>query len=155
MARSIALTMALVAGCASTADTPAPSTTVAPTTTPPAPTSTTSVPVVASTTSPRLTAPPVTGAPDAGGVVDQGEGMPGQEVTLACIRHWESRNNYRAVSRSGRYRGAYQFDQRTWEGNGGSGDPAAASAEEQDRTAATLLSRRGLAPWPTPARRCA
>lgn len=87
MARSIALVMALVAGCASTTDTPlpAPSTTVADvkehvgdveeasTTTPPAPTS---------TTSPRLTAPPVAGAPGAGGAVEQ-EGMPGQATAKA------------------------------------------------------------------------
>lgn len=153
MARSIALTMALVAGCTSTIDaTPAPSTTVAPPAPEPSPTqappmsttvatTTTTRPPRASRRQPRPPAPT--------------EGMPGQDVTLACIRHWESRNNYRAVSRSGRYRGAYQFDQATYEANGGTGDPAEASVEEQDAAAATLLSRRGLQPWPTPARRCA
>lgn len=75
MARSIALTMALVAGCTSPADTPAPpaSTTLAPpnphppttTTIPPAPTPTTTAPAVTSTTA-----------------VDQ-EGMPDQATAKA------------------------------------------------------------------------
>lgn len=74
---------------------------------------------------------------------------------LACIRWWESRNNYRAISPGGRYRNAYQFDLRTWLGVGGSGDPALATPAEQDYRAALLVGMRGLAPWPTPARRCA
>lgn len=74
---------------------------------------------------------------------------------LACIRWWESRNNYRAISRGGRYRNAYQFDVPTWLGVGGSGDPALATPAEQDYRAGLLVGMRGLAPWPTPARRCA
>lgn len=73
---------------------------------------------------------------------------------LACIRRIESGGRYDAVSASGKYRGAYQFDASTWRANGGTGDPAAASPAEQDRVAARLLARRGLQPWPTPSRRC-
>jgi hypothetical protein len=64
------------------------------------------------------------------------------------LRNCESGGNYQAVSGSGRYRGAYQFDQRTWESVGGVGDPAAAPPEEQDARAKMLYARRGRSPWP-------
>lgn len=67
---------------------------------------------------------------------------------LASVRACESGGDYGAVSSSGKYRGAYQFDQQTWESVGGSGDPAAASAEEQDQRAANLKAQRGSSPWP-------
>lgn len=67
---------------------------------------------------------------------------------LAAIRACESGGNYSAIGGGGAYRGAYQFDQQTWNSVGGSGDPAAASPAEQDRRAAMLYSRRGSAPWP-------
>lgn len=79
-----------------------------------------------------------------------GRGNPTAEesATLARIRWCESRNNYSIVSASGRYRGAYQFDMATWQGVGGSGDPAAASPAEQDYRALLLLRLRGTRPWP-------
>ncbi len=67
---------------------------------------------------------------------------------LASIRQCESGGDYGAVSSSGKYRGAYQFDQQTWESVGGSGDPAAASAAEQDQRASALAQQRGSSPWP-------
>ncbi len=67
---------------------------------------------------------------------------------LANIRRCESGGNYQAVSPSGKYRGAYQFDVRTWRSIGGSGDPAAASPAEQDARARQLRSQRGSSPWP-------
>jgi len=70
------------------------------------------------------------------------------EEQWARLRRCESGGNYRAISRSGRYRGAYQFDQRTWEGIGGRGDPAAATPAEQDVRAKILHSQRGWRPWP-------
>ncbi len=75
------------------------------------------------------------GAPAAGG--------------LASVRNCESGGDYGAVSANGTYRGAYQFDRRTWASVGGSGDPAAASPDEQDRRAATLYARRGTSAWPS------
>ncbi|MGB3411963.1 MAG: transglycosylase family protein [Microthrixaceae bacterium] len=71
-----------------------------------------------------------------------------ESATLAKIRRCESGGNYSIVSSSGRYRGAYQFDYRTWAGVGGSGDPAAASPAEQDYRALLLLRQRGTRPWP-------
>jgi hypothetical protein len=67
---------------------------------------------------------------------------------LKKIAQCESGGNPRAISRSGRYRGKYQFDQATWEANGGHGDPAAASEATQDRIALRLYRKRGTAPWP-------
>ena len=64
------------------------------------------------------------------------------------LRFCESTNNYQAVSSTGKYRGAYQFDLATWQTVGGTGDPAAASAAEQDARARELYARRGSAPWP-------
>ena len=66
----------------------------------------------------------------------------------AALRWCESRGDYSAVNPSGKYRGAYQFDQSTWETVGGTGDPAAAPAAEQDARAAALYQERGAAPWP-------
>jgi hypothetical protein len=67
---------------------------------------------------------------------------------LSSIRQCESGGNYGAVSPTGQYRGAYQFNYETWASVGGSGDPAAASPAEQDMRAAMLYSRRGASPWP-------
>lgn len=64
------------------------------------------------------------------------------------MRFCESTDDYTATSASGRYRGAYQFDHETWRTVGGTGDPAAAPAEEQDARARELYARRGRAPWP-------
>jgi hypothetical protein len=66
----------------------------------------------------------------------------------AKLRHCEATDNYRAISPSGLYRGAYQFDQRTWEAVGGSGDPIDAAPAEQDLRAQILYDRRGRQPWP-------
>jgi LysM repeat protein len=67
---------------------------------------------------------------------------------LAAIRACESSGNYGAVSADGLYGGAYQFDRQTWQSVGGSGNPAAASAAEQDARASQLWSQRGSNPWP-------
>ena len=69
-------------------------------------------------------------------------------AALERIAQCESGGNPQAVSAGGQYRGKYQFDLGTWQSLGGSGDPAAASEEEQDRIAAVLYARSGPAPWP-------
>jgi hypothetical protein len=66
---------------------------------------------------------------------------------LVCTRQRESHGDYTAVSSDGTYRGAYQFDQQTWESVGGAGDPAAAPPAEQDARAAQLYAEQGSAPW--------
>lgn len=79
--------------------------------------------------------------------VDPSTGDPVPE-SWAALRECESSGNYGAVSPSGRYRGAYQFDVATWLTVGGTGDPAAAPPAEQDARALILFQRRGSSPWP-------
>lgn len=67
---------------------------------------------------------------------------------LDKIAECESKGDPTIVSANGLYRGKYQFDKATWKSVGGTGDPAAASEEEQDQRAAILLRQRGTAPWP-------
>jgi hypothetical protein len=87
---------------------------------------------------PALTTPPVrTGGGGSGNASSAG---------WAKLRQCEASGNYGATN--GQYRGAYQFDQRTWNGVGGSGDPAAASPAEQDYRAQILFNQRGAQPWP-------
>lgn len=80
---------------------------------------------------------------------------PSPEQWLA-MRHCESRHNYRAVSRSGAYRGAWQFSRTTWdwvaEKKGHDYligmDPIDASPAEQDFMAYELYDINGDKPWP-------
>jgi hypothetical protein len=76
--------------------------------------------------------------------------LPGgvSQETLDAIGACESGGDPAIVSSDGTYRGKYQFDYGTWESVGGSGDPAAASEQEQDYRAALLYSRSGSSPWP-------
>lgn len=69
-------------------------------------------------------------------------------AALHAIAQCESGGNPAAVDASGTYRGLFQFDSGTWASVGGSGDPAAASSEEQYRRAALLYARSGASPWP-------
>ena len=68
--------------------------------------------------------------------------------TLEAIASCESGGDPTAVSADGSYRGKYQFSFGTWESVGGSGDPAAASENEQDYRAALLYASSGSSPWP-------
>jgi len=74
---------------------------------------------------------------------------------LGRLRHCESTDNYQAISRSGTYRGAYQFDQTTWDGVAERHfpwlmgiDPINAAPWWQDSMARALWSERGSQPWP-------
>jgi hypothetical protein len=69
-------------------------------------------------------------------------------AVLASIAACESHGNPRAIGGGGKFRGKYQFDYSTWASVGGKGDPAAASAREQDMRAARLYARAGSSPWP-------
>lgn len=76
--------------------------------------------------------------------------LPGgvSKATLEAIGACESGGDPTIVSSDGTYRGKYQFDFGTWESVGGSGDPAAASEQEQDYRAALLYAQSGSSPWP-------
>lgn len=73
----------------------------------------------------------------------------------AALRRCESSGNYSAVSRTGKYRGAYQFSRATWDSVARSNyprlvgvDPAAASPADQDAMALALYRSSGSRPWP-------
>ena len=74
-----------------------------------------------------------------------------KECTLAI----ESHGDYGAVSPGGKYRGAWQFDQSTWNGavsragypEYAGQDPAAAPPAVQDAAAHQLYQERGNQPW--------
>jgi Transglycosylase-like domain/Putative peptidoglycan binding domain len=70
------------------------------------------------------------------------------DAVLERIAACESGGDPTAVSAGGQYRGKYQFSLQTWSQIGGKGDPAQASAAEQDRRAAKLLRQAGTSPWP-------
>lgn len=74
---------------------------------------------------------------------------------LLRLRMCESTDNYQAISPSGTYRGAYQFDQTTWDDVAGrhfpwlSGeDPIDVDPWWQDAMTRALWSERGRQPWP-------
>ncbi len=73
----------------------------------------------------------------------------------AALRHCESSGNYRAVSRDGRFFGAYQFWPDTWDFVARRNYPrlvgvlpSAATPQDQDRMAYRLYDERGAQPWP-------
>ena len=69
-------------------------------------------------------------------------------LNWAALAQCESGGRPNAVSASGTYRGMYQFSRSTWASVGGSGDPAAASADEQTYRAQQLYNRSGAGQWP-------
>ncbi len=82
------------------------------------------------------------------------------DASLARLAKCESGGNPKAVSRSHRYFGLYQFDQRTWNGVANSVmpgyagvSPADAPPEVQSALARALHAARGRNPWPVCGRR--
>jgi uncharacterized protein YabE (DUF348 family) len=69
-------------------------------------------------------------------------------LNWAALAQCESGGRPNAVSASGKYRGMYQFSTATWSSVGGTGDPAAASADEQTYRAQLLYQRSGAGQWP-------
>jgi hypothetical protein len=117
------------------------------------------LPVVAATGAgtAQSTPPPGRGA----SLVPGGAGSPdtttlaAAEALLGCLRTNESRGEYAAVSPSGSFFGAYQFDQQTWNNTANhAGRPGLAGVQpnlaapaEQDQMALALLQWQGTAPW--------
>ncbi len=71
------------------------------------------------------------------------------------LRQCESANNYDSVSAGGRFRGAYQFSQGTWDWVAAQVapqlvgvDPIDASPGDQDNMALNLYHMRGASQWP-------
>lgn len=79
---------------------------------------------------------------------------------LERLRWCESTDNYRAISPQGWYRGAYQFDFRTWNDVASRHypwlvdlDPIDVEYYWQDAMARALYAERGAEPWPVCGRR--
>jgi len=74
---------------------------------------------------------------------------------LLRLRMCESTDDYQATNPSGKYRGAYQFDQPTWDGVAerhfpwlAGLDPVDVEPWWQDAMTRALWSERGRQPWP-------
>ncbi|MCE2512043.1 MAG: transglycosylase family protein [Acidimicrobiia bacterium] len=107
-----------------------------------------------STTTTTTTEPPTTSTEAA--AVEHPIPAGTTEEQWHALRQCESTQNYRAVSVSGRYRGAYQFSIRTWDWVAGMHypdlvgvDPRDASPSDQDKMAYKLYEINGWDPWPT------
>lgn len=69
-------------------------------------------------------------------------------VNWDAVAECESGGNWGIDTGNG-YRGGLQFKQSTWEANGGTGNPANASKEEQIRVAENVRQSQGMGAWPT------
>lgn len=69
-------------------------------------------------------------------------------LNWGALADCESGGNPQSVSANGQYYGLYQFSLSTWDGVGGSGSPAGASAGEQTYRAQLLYQRSGRSAWP-------
>jgi Transglycosylase-like domain len=91
----------------------------------------------------------------AGGGSRGGGGTGSSGNFLECTKSIESGGDYGAVSSGGTYRGAYQFQQSTWNNTAASAgrddlvgvDPASVAPADQDAMASQLYSTQGNAPW--------
>ncbi len=70
------------------------------------------------------------------------------EGTWDALAQCESGGNW-GINTGNGYYGGLQFSQSTWEANGGSGSPAAASRDEQIRVAENVLATQGWGAWPS------
>ena len=68
-------------------------------------------------------------------------------VNWDAIAQCESGGNWSTNTGNGVY-GGLQFKQATWSANGGVGNPATASREEQIRVAENVLRTQGIKAWP-------
>lgn len=117
-------------------------------------TTTTTTSTTTTTTTTTTTEPPTTSTE--AGAVEHPIPAGTTEEQWHALRECESTQNYRAVSKSGRYRGAYQFSIRTWDWVAGMHypdlvgvDPIDASPSDQDKMAYQLYEINGWDPWPT------
>lgn len=68
-------------------------------------------------------------------------------VNWDAIAQCESGGNW-SINTGNGYYGGLQFSLSTWKANGGSGNPANASREEQIRVANNVLGSQGIGAWP-------
>ncbi|HEX5143011.1 MAG TPA: transglycosylase family protein [Mycobacterium sp.] len=68
-------------------------------------------------------------------------------VNWDAIAQCESGGNW-AINTGNGFYGGLQFSPATWASNGGLGNPAQASREEQIRVAENVMAKQGLGAWP-------
>lgn len=68
-------------------------------------------------------------------------------VNWDAVAQCESGGNWAINTGNGHY-GGLQFKPATWQSNGGVGNPAQASREEQIRVAENVLASQGIKAWP-------
>ncbi len=111
--------------------------------------------VVANTTTAPAAEAPQAVEPEAAAPESPASSAPTAEQ-WAALRQCEASGNYSIVSSNGRYHGAYQFYQPTWDGLAaqlGRNDligvaPSQAAPADQDALALLLWQQRGNQPWP-------
>lgn len=69
-------------------------------------------------------------------------------ATWDALAQCESGGNW-SINTGNGYYGGLQFSMSTWQANGGVGNPADASREEQIRVAENVLATQGWGAWPT------
>jgi hypothetical protein len=69
-------------------------------------------------------------------------------VNWDAIAQCESGGNW-AINTGNGYYGGLQFSPATWKANGGAGNPAHATREEQIRVAENVLAKQGIGAWPS------
>jgi resuscitation-promoting factor RpfC len=69
-------------------------------------------------------------------------------VNWDAIAECESGGNWAINTGNGHF-GGLQFKQATWTANGGVGNPAQATREQQIRVAENVLTTQGIGAWPT------
>ena len=69
-------------------------------------------------------------------------------VNWDAIAQCESGGNWAINTGNGHY-GGLQFSPATWTANGGAGNPAHATREEQIRVAENVLAKQGIGAWPS------
>ena len=69
-------------------------------------------------------------------------------VNWDAVASCESGGNW-SINTGNGYYGGLQFTMGTWQSNGGSGSPHAASREEQIRVAENVLQSQGIGAWPS------
>lgn len=90
----------------------------------------------------------VAGAAVAGVLVMPTAANAADDATWDALAQCESGGNW-AINTGNGYYGGLQFSQSTWEANGGVGNPADASREEQIRIAENVLATQGWGAWPS------
>ncbi|MEM7142437.1 MAG: transglycosylase family protein [Actinomycetota bacterium] len=120
-------------------------------------TTTTVPPTTTSTAAPPTTGPPADPPVEPPATTTTAAPAPGTPTAAQweALRQCESSGNYSIVNPDGRYRGAYQFSQATWDWVASTAnpalvgvDPAAAAPADQDAMALALWLRQGWKPWP-------